>query len=131
MKIQKLAAVLLAAVLLSAGLILPGQANAQSSRKKALHHRQQTKNNWRNAAIGSGAVGIYGLVKHDTALTALGAAGTAYSLSRYEHDRRSQSKIDRARAAQYSRAHIYRNGHRYTRRTVVRHGRKYYTYVRA
>ena len=131
MKIQKFAAALLAAAVLGAGLLVPTWANAQSRLKKASHHRQQTKNNWRNAAVGSGAVGIYGLVKHDTALTALGAAGTAYSLSRYEHDRRSQSKIDRARAAQYSRAHIYRNGHRYTRKTVVRHGHRYYTYVRA
>ncbi len=112
-------------------LLFPIAANAQSKADKASHHRQNTKNQWRNIGIGSGALGLYGLLKHDNALTIAGLGGSAYSFSRYEHDRRSQSKIDRARAAKYSSSHIYQNGHRYNRRVVNRNGQRYYQYVRA
>lgn len=118
------------AAALGAVLLLPMTANAQSSADKASHHRQQTKNQWRNIGIGSGAAGIYGLLKHDKVMAAAGLAGSAYSFSRYEHDRRSQSKIDRARAAQYSRTSYYKNGHRYVRRTSYHNGQRYYTFVR-
>jgi len=94
------------------------------------HHRQQTKNQWRNIAIGSGAVGLYGLATHNTTLGLLGAAGGLYSLNRYEHDRKSQSKMDHDRAAFYQRSSYTKNGHRYVRRTVTRNGHQYYTYVR-
>ena len=104
---------------------------AQSRLDDASHHRQGTKNQWRNVGIGAGALGIYGLLKHDNALTIAGLGGSAYSFSRYEHDRRSQSKIDRARAARYSRHTIYQNGHRYTRRTVVVNGQRSYRYIRS
>ena len=116
---------LLAAAVVGASALPAVPAAAQDS-----HHRQQTKNQWRNAAIGAGAVGIYGLVKHNTALTAVGAAGTLYSLNRYEHDRHSQSHMDHVRAARYSRSAYSSNGHRYVRRTVVRNGQRYYQYVR-
>ena len=93
-------------------------------------HRQNTKNTWRNAAIGSGALGVVGLLTHNSTLGIVGAAGGLYSLSRYEHDRKSQSKADHERARLYGRSSFTRNGHRYVRRTVTRNGQSYYQYVR-
>lgn len=121
-----IAAVAVCAVSMSA----PITANAQRSLDDASHHRQKTKNDWRNVAIGSGAATVYGLLSHNSTVSVLGAAGTLYSLSRYEHDRKSQSKIDRARAARYGRSSYYEGGHRYVRKTVNRNGHRYYTYVR-
>ena len=92
---------LLAVAALSGGIVAPLAANAQSS---ASHHRQKTKNTWRNVAIGSGAVGLYGLLSHNNTLAIAGGAGTLYSLNRYEHDRHSQSHMDHERAAAYSRS---------------------------
>ena len=120
------AAIAVCAVSMSAPIV----ANAQRNLDDASHHRQKTKNDWRNIAIGSGAATAYGLLKHDNTVSILGAAGTLYSLNRYEHDRKSQSKIDRARADQYGRSSYYDHGHRYVRHTVNRHGQKYYTYQR-
>ncbi len=94
-------------------------------------HRQQTKNNWRNLAIGAGAVALYGYLKHDPTITFVGAAGALYSLNRYEQDRRSQSAASHARAVFFSRPYFVRDGHRYTRRTVTRHGLHYYQFVRS
>ena len=54
--------------------------------------RQNNKNLWRNATIGSSAVALYGLAKHKDTLTIAGAAGAIYSGLRYEDDRRSQSQ---------------------------------------
>ena len=72
--------------------------------------RQSNKNNWRNAAIGAGAIAAYGLLKHDTTTTLLGAAGAAYSAHRYGQDRHSQSQAQRAR----ERRHRYFH-HRHSR----------------
>jgi hypothetical protein len=103
----------------------PVSANAQSSK-----HRQETKNTWRNLAIGSGAVGLWGLLKGDSTLVFLGTAGALYSANRYEQDRKSQSKANAARARMFSRASFTRNGHRYVRKTVWKNGQKYYQFVR-
>lgn len=120
----QLAALMTAAVVTTA--VIPAiPAAAQSS-----EHRQKTKNTWRNAAIGGGALTALGLLTHNNTLTGVGAVGGLYSLSRYEHDRKSQSHIDHQRAAFYERSSFTRNGHRYVRRTVTRNGHKYYTYVR-
>ncbi len=121
---------LIAVSVLGSALIAPVQAIAQDGLGQASHHRQQTKNGWRNAAIGSGALGVLGLATHNSTLAVLGLAGGAYSASRYEHDRRSQSHIDRARAAYFSRDHYYEHGHRYVRKTVWRDGHRYYKFVR-
>ena len=121
-----LAAVAVCAVTMSASIT----ASAQGNLDNASHHRQKTKNDWRNIAIGSGAATAYGLIKHDNTVSIVGAAGTLYSLNRYEHDRKSQSRIDRARADRYGRSSYINRGHRYVRHTVNRNGRKYYTYRR-
>ena len=64
----------------------PIAVNAQSS------HRQQTKNQWRNLAYGSGAASILGFLTHNNTIGWLGAAGAGYSAYRYEQDRKSQSR---------------------------------------
>ena len=113
-----------------AGGLVQTVASAQTSKDKASKHRQKTKNDWRNGTIGSGAVGLYGLIKGDKALAAAGLAGSAYSASRYEHDRKSQSKIDRARAAKNG-TWVTRNGKRYKRVISRQNGKRVVRYVRA
>jgi len=55
-------------------------------------NRQDSKNNWRNLALGSGAAAVAGLLTHNKTLTIIGTAGAAYSASRYEKDRKNQSE---------------------------------------
>ncbi|HLJ57130.1 MAG TPA: hypothetical protein VKT77_18980 [Chthonomonadaceae bacterium] len=124
MNIQRTVAGLLGAAVMAAAIVPALPAAAQDS------HRQKTKNTWRNAAIGAGALGVYGLLSHNTTLTAVGAAGSLYSLDRYEHDRKSQRREDRERARLWNRSSFRHNGHRYVRKTVHRHGHTYYQYVR-
>lgn len=92
--------------------------------------RQQTKNEWRNIAIASGALSIVGLLKKDSTLTFVGAAGALYSAHRYEEDRKSQNRHNRTRAAFFSRPYFYRDGHRYNRRVVFKNGQKCFQFVR-
>jgi len=92
--------------------------------------RQKTKNEWRNIAIGAGALGVLGLLNHDSTLTFAGAAGALYSANRYEQDRKSQNSQYKARAEYFSRPYFYRDGTRYNRRTVNRNGQKYYQFYR-
>ena len=120
----------LVALALFSGTIAPVVANAQSSRDAESRHRQQKKNEWRNIGIGSAALGAVGLLKGNGTLTILGAAGALYSANRYEQDRKSQAKTDRARAAFYNEPYHYDHGHRYVRKTVWQNGHKYYKYVR-
>jgi hypothetical protein len=68
--------------------------------------RQDNKNLWRNATIGSSAVALYGLAKHKDTLTIAGAAGAIYSGMRYEDDRRSQSQQSHSQP----RAYYHGNG---------------------
>jgi len=130
MKHNRIYAAVAAVAACAVAMSAPINASAQRSLDDASHHRQKTKNDWRNAAIGSGGAAVLGLLTHNNTVTALGAAGSLYSLSRYEHDRKSQSKIDRARADRYGRSSYYDHGHRYVRKTVTRNGHKYYTYQR-
>jgi len=92
--------------------------------------RQQTKNEWRNLAIGAGLLGVLGLLTKDNTLTFAGAAGSLYSLYRYEQDRKSQSSYERGRAYYFSQPYFYRDGHRFDRRLVTKNGQKYYQFVR-
>jgi len=76
--------------------------------------RQSNKNQWRNLGVAGAAVAGYGLLKHNSTATVLGAAGAAYSANRYEQDRHSQSQ-SQARRDQSARYHRY-YGHRTHRR---------------
>jgi hypothetical protein len=105
---------------------LPTFADAQS--KKQTTQRQKSKNEWRNFAYAGGGVALLGLLTKDSRLTLLGSLGGLYSVWRYEQDRKSQSKTDRARAALYSQKTFVDNGYRYNRQTKWKNGKKYYTF---
>jgi len=105
-------------------------AQAQSNWARQRQTRQNTKNTWRNLAIGAGGIGVLGALSHDPTVAILGAAGSLYSLNRYEQDRKSQSNSDRARAEIFSHPYFYRDGVRYDRQMVTRNGDRYYQFVR-
>ncbi len=119
-------------VALSASMIVPsfGFGTPQHS-NGSVQHRKQTRDEWRNLSIASGAAAILGLVARNGTLTLLGTAGALYSAYRYEEDRKSANKMDRERAALYSHRYVKINGKKYKRRVVVRHGTKYFQFVRA
>ena len=94
-------------------------------------HRQKTKNDWRNLGYLSGAAGLLGLLKGDRTLMFVGAAGAFYSLTRYEQDRKSQSRTNRARAAMFGKKSFTRDGVKYVRHMTTRNGKKYYYFARA
>jgi hypothetical protein len=102
-----------------------------SSPAYTYNRRQQTKNEWRNLATVGGLVSVLGLLTHDKTLVFAGAAGGLYSLYRYEEDRKSQSKLNRARAYYFTQPYFVRDGQRYNRRLVVQGGQRYYQFVRA
>lgn len=102
---------LAATAVFAAAIAAPIPASAASA------SRQKHKNNWRNGAIAGGVVAGYGLLKHNTTATVLGAAGAAYSANRYEQERKHQDERKRARARYHSHGGDY-----------YRNGRKYYKY---
>jgi hypothetical protein len=108
--------------------LIPVLSSAQTQAE--LNRRQQKKNEWRNIAYAAGAVGLLGLLNKDSTLTFAGAAGALYAVHRYEQDRKSQNKLQRARAAYFSRGSFTRNGVRYVRRTTWKNGKKYYYFAR-
>src|SRR5437868_8769233 len=123
MKSKALLAGLMAVSMVGGMVATPNIAMAQSSESR---HRQHTKNDWRNAAYLGAGLGLLGALNHDSTLTFVGAAGALYSANRYEQDRKSQSKIDRARARIFALHSFTRNGHEYRRYTTYRHGKRYY-----
>jgi hypothetical protein len=130
MKARSISATLLAAVALGGAIAPAVPVDAQSLSQQS-KRRQEKKNEWRNIGIGSAAIGLLGLLKGDSTLTFAGAAGALYSANRYEQDRKSQSRTDRARAAMFQRRSYTRNGVRYVRKTVYKNGKRYYQFVRA
>jgi hypothetical protein len=90
-------------VLAIASLSIPASAQHHSIR-----HREKTENSWRKATYGSAAVGALGLITHNRTLTALGAAGTAYSGYRWQDDLKHRHRMQRNR--------WYRMHHRRSRR---------------
>ncbi|MBC8066532.1 MAG: hypothetical protein H7Y17_17005 [Chlorobia bacterium] len=106
------------------------QNRSNSNLDRLSDQRQKTKNEWRNIAYVSGGVALLGLLQKDNRLVFAGAAGTLYSLYRYEQDRKSQSGIDRLRATYFSRSSFERDGRQYDRRLVTKNGDRYYQFVR-
>ena len=105
MKSNRIFASLIASAVMGSTILACVPANAQSHLDRASHHRQKKKNEWRNIGIGSAALGVAGFATHNNALGFAGLAGAGYSAHRYEQDRKSQSRIDRARRARYYRRH--------------------------
>lgn len=116
-----------AAIIMGFGALAPASGQNLGD---LLKNRQSKKNEWRNIGIGAGAVGLYGLLKGDKTLMFAGAGGALYSTWRYEQDRKSHSKLKQSRAAYFSKPYFYRDGKKYTRRTVTKNGHKYYQFVR-
>ncbi|RYG27252.1 hypothetical protein EON82_00190 [bacterium] len=109
---------------------LASTSNAQSL-NDLINRRQDKKNQWRNLAIGGGALGVLGLLTKNSTLTYLGLGGGLYSVYRYEQDRKSQSKLAQQRASLFNRSSFTHNGKRYVRKTKWKNGKKYYQFVRA
>ncbi len=123
MKTNKFITGIVAATAVFTVSLAPVAANAQNN-------RQKHKNEWRNLSLAGGGVALLGILKGDSLLTFAGAAGGLYSAYRYEQDRKSQRKEDRARAETFSRGRYTRNGHTYVKKTVMKGGKKYYQFVR-
>jgi len=126
MNIQKFGFAGLLAFTMIGTQALPTFADAQTKRQS--DQRQKMKNEWRNFAYAGGGLAVLGLLTKDSRLTLIGSLGGLYSAYRYEQDRKSQSKMDRARAALYSRRSFVENGYRYDRQTKWKNGTKYYTF---
>ena len=109
---------------------LASTSNAQSI-NDLINRRQDKKNQWRNLALGGGALGVVGLLTKNSTLTYLGLGGGLYSAYRYEQDRKSQSKLARQRASLFNRSSFTHKGVRYVRKTEWKNGKKYYKFVRA
>jgi len=72
---------------------------------------QNQKNTMRNITIGAGAVGLYGLLNHNSTLGLVGLAGAALAGSQYEKDRHQQSVQNNDwRRDYYRRSYNHRNG---------------------
>ena len=69
--------------------------------------------------------------RSEDVLMFVGAAGAFYSLTRYEQDRKSQSRTNRARAAMFGKKSFTRDGVKYVRHMTTRNGKKYYYFARA
>lgn len=107
------------------------QAQSLNDLERLIKRRQDKKNEWRNIAYLAGGLGVIGLLKKDNTLFFAGTAGALYSAWRYEQDRKSQSKLNRTRAAYFSRTHFYRDGRKFVRKTTWKNGKKYYYFARA
>ncbi len=85
---------------------------------------QKRKNNYRNLGIGAAVLGGVGLLKGNKTLGVLGAAGAAYSASRYEKARHRQSQTTHRRDVHHHRqvGNFTRNGRKY----YVYHSHEYY-----
>ena len=119
---------LFASLALAAGMALPAVAPAQDLKRMLTppKSKQGKKNLWRNLAIGGGALGVFGLFKGNSTLTALGLGGGLYSAYRYEQDRKGQSKDQKQRAELFRHTSFDHNGHHYVRHTRIKNGKKYY-----
>jgi len=93
--------------------VVASMATAALSPAAIADSRQSNKNNWRNlAGVGAAVLG-YGLLKHNSTATVIGAAGAAYSANRYEKDRHSQSEAKANRARYHARQLYHRRTGRY------------------
>ena len=95
MKMRAFLAPMLGLTLGASIALAPLSAEAQT--RQQLERRQQMKNQWRNVALAGGVVGVYGLIKGDKTLAAVGLGTAAYAGTRYEADRKSQRRLEDSR----------------------------------
>jgi hypothetical protein len=69
----------------------------------ALYHPAEAKKSstWKTGAIVGAAATGYGLLKHKTGVTVLGALGTAYSYSQYKKYKKRENNEEARRQAWY------------------------------
>lgn len=75
-------------------------------------HATKTKT-WKTAAIVSGVVTGYGLVKKNKTATIAGAAATAYSYSRYRNDKKKDDSTSERRRIQWYKNRYGSNWRKY------------------
>ncbi len=109
--------------------VAPMTANAQSLQD--IHHRKQTRDQWKDLGIAGGVVGALGLLTHNKTLAVAGIGGGLYSAYRYDQDQKSLDKSRRARAELYRHQSFDHHGHHYVRKTVWKNGHKYYRFDRS
>jgi len=66
---------------------------------------QSSKNAWRNATTGAGAVALDGLLYSNPFTAMVGLAGAGYSAHRYEQDRHNQAVESTGETPKYHRRH--------------------------
>ncbi len=128
MKLHKGLATLITMGTVASLSLVPLSAFAQHDSRDH-QHRQNMRNQWRDATIGAGALGVLGLVEHNNTLAIAGIAGAAYSANRYNQDRRSPRHEDRSRAEWYSHKSYTYHGHHYVRHSYRQNGHVYYKFV--
>lgn len=79
-------------------------------------HATKTKT-WKTAAIISGAVTAYGLIKKDKTAAIIGGAATAYSYSRYRSDQKKDDLTEESRRIQWYKNRYGRNWRTYYKRS--------------
>lgn len=131
MKLRSIFGFVMVASVMGGAIVVPAVSNAQDYSYRAYRrHREDKRNEWRNIAIGAGALGVLGALTHDDTLMFGGAAGALYSTYRYDQDRRGHDRVGRLRARYFSRPYFYRDGRRYHRTTIWQDGQKYYRFER-
>ena len=88
---SKLIAAVSTFAVLAGSTLMPLAAQADGW-NNGYNHVQSQKNDARNVAIASAAVGLLGLATHNRTETAIGAIGTVLGASAYEQDRHEQSE---------------------------------------
>src|SRR5579872_7586831 len=102
MRARTICANVLAITAILGVMAAPIAARADGWRDRPSDHRQQTQNQWKDLAIGAGALGLIGALTHNNTLTYAGVGGALYSGYRYEQDRNSRDWRDH----KIGRAHV-------------------------
>lgn len=110
--------------LLAVALLVPATADAQRRR------RQETRSEWQKLGYAGAALGILGQLSKDKTLSYVGTLGGLYSLYRFNEDSKAIDRDRQLRAQFWGQSSVMRNGVRYNRKIVHRHGQDYYTFVR-
>jgi hypothetical protein len=85
---------------------------------------------WNAIAGQCGGLTVIADLNDDDTLYFDGSVGALYSFDAYDEDRVSNDRVRRLRAAYFSRPYFIRDGQRYERTEVVRHGDHFYQFRR-
>jgi hypothetical protein len=85
---------------------------------------------WRDIAFVGGFFAQLTFLNNDHRIYFDGSVGDLYPIWQYDQDRDSDDPNCRARAEFFDHDTFYRDGHRFSRRTVSQNGQRYYEFVR-